>query len=157
MFIRAGFHLVYFDLCLKRALINSIKVIYTAFGNEELYKMKVCSGNYHWLIVCSGVSVCSGISTNPPKHLNFHQTSIRFHRKPGKCTIQNTHLSKHKQPITHKRSTYHTNTTHLPSTPAKYQSKKQLSQQTSQIPPPPNHTFTKIKKPIKTRNQQLYE
>ena len=37
----------------------------SAFGNEERYKMKVCSGNYFSLLVCSGVSVCSSISTNP--------------------------------------------------------------------------------------------
>ena len=30
----------------------------------------MCSGDYYWLLVCSGVLVCSGISTNRLKTYN---------------------------------------------------------------------------------------
>ena len=31
----------------------------------------VCSGDCYWLLVCSGVLVCSGISTNRPATMLF--------------------------------------------------------------------------------------
>ena len=54
-------------VCMVRDLVAELVMGRVCYGPRcPGIKMKVCSGNYYRLLVCSGVLVCSGISTNPP-------------------------------------------------------------------------------------------
>ena len=43
-------------------------------------KSIVCSGDCYWLLVCSGVLVCSGISTNRVNCIMKHMHSLIVHK-----------------------------------------------------------------------------